>query len=84
MIPTLRVLFAIAAAVGAVGVVINVWQRDWLDVVLSSGLTLLYAALAARPELLSKDDGEDPNGAASMGLQLALALLFLYLLVSLL
>lgn len=83
MIPALRVLFSIAALAGAAGVVINVLQRDWLDVILVSGLVLLYGALAADPGLLSRDGKDTSTGAASMGLQLAVALLLLYLLLSL-
>ena len=83
MIRTLRILFSVAAVVGVAGVVINVLQRDWMDVVLTSGLVLLYGALAANPGLLSRDGEETSTGAASMGLQLAVVLLFLYLLLSL-
>ena len=83
MIPTLRVLFSIAAAVTAAGVVINALQRDWLDVVLATGLALLYGALAANPGLLSQDGEQASTSAASMGAQLALVLLFVYLLLSL-
>lgn len=82
MIRALRILFSIAALVGAAGVVINALQRDWLDVVLASGLALLYGVLAANPGLLSQDGEKTSTSAASMGAQLALALLFLYLLLS--
>lgn len=83
MIPSLRILFSVAALVGVVGVVINALQQDWMDVVLASGLVLLYGALAANPALLSRDGEEASTGGASMGLQLAVVLLFLYLLLSL-
>ena len=80
----MRILFAVASLVGVAGVVVNGFQRDWLDVVLSSGLALLYGVLAANPGLLSQDGGEDSASPASMGAQLALTLLFLYLVLSLL
>ncbi len=83
MIPVLRVLFGIATLVGAAGVVINFLARDWLDLVLACGLVLLYGALTVQPDLLSKDGEEDSTSGASMGAQLALVLLFLYLLLSL-
>ena len=45
---------------------------------------LLYGALAANPGLLSRDGETASTSGASMGMQLAVVLLFLYLLLSLL
>ncbi len=84
VIPVLRVLFAIATLVGVAGVIINAWSRDLLDLVLALGLTLLYGVLTVKPDLLSQAGDEDSTSAASMGAQLALLLLFVYLLLSLL
>ncbi len=68
---------------GIAGVVINALARDVLDLVLAIGLTLLYGALTVKPDLLSQAGEEDSTSGASMGAQLALVLLFLYLLISL-
>lgn len=83
MIPVLRVLFGIAALVGVAGVASNLLARNWLDLVLACALVLLYGALTVKPDLLSEAGEEDSTRAASMGAQLALVLLFLYLLLSL-
>lgn len=79
---TLRILFGLAALAGVAGVFVNVSGADWMGVVLSAGLALLYGALAVKPEILGQTRPAATTEPATLAAQLAVLLLLVYLVLT--
>ena len=78
----LRILFAVAALVGVAGIAANFSDADWMGVVLSAGLALLYGSLAVKPEILAHTWPAATNDPATLAAQLAVVLLLVYLVLT--